>query len=116
MLRRVFASAMLATLALSLIAPSLSAGLAGTGDCPSAPAGDSQRAALVSAVPDGACDHSDAGPCLAALGCVTSAPAMSLVPPSLFGRVELNSIGIGLTPRLGDLWRAGPPTPPPNQI
>ena len=116
MLRRGFASAMLATLALSLVAPSLSAGLAGTRDCPLAPASDSHRAALVSAMPDGTCDHSDVGPCLGALGCVTAAPAIALVPTSLLGPAELNSVGIGSTPRLGDLYRAGPPTPPPNQI
>ena len=115
-IRRVFASAMLATLALSLVGASLSAGLAGTRDCPLAPASDSHRAALISAMPDGACDHSDAGPCLGALGCVTAAPAIALMPTWLLVPAELISVGIGATPRLGDLYRAGPPTPPPNQI
>ena len=116
MLRRMFASAMLATLALSLVAPSLSAGLARSRDCPLGPAGDSHRAALVSAMPDGACDHSDAGPCLGALGCVAAAPAIALVPTTLLVPAKLISVGIRSTPRLGDLCRAGPPTPPPNQI
>ena len=116
MLRRVFAGAVLATLTLSLVAPSLSAGLAVARDCPSAPASDSQRAALVSAMPDGACDHRDVGPCIGALGCVTAAPAIALVPTSLLGPAELSSVGIGSTPQLGDSYRTGPPTPPPNQI
>lgn len=116
MLRRLFASAMLATLALSLVVASLSASLAGTRDCPLAPASDSRRAALVSAMPDGACDHSDVGPCLGALGCVTAAPALTLASRSLLVPAELIWVGIRSTPRLGDLCRAGPPTPPPNQI
>jgi hypothetical protein len=116
MLRRVFAGAMLATLALSLVAPSVSGGLAGTRDCPLAPASDSQRAALVGAMADGACEHSDAGPCLGALGCVTAPPAIAIVPTSLLVPADLISVGIRSTPRVGDLYRAGPPTPPPNQI
>jgi hypothetical protein len=38
------------------------------------------------------------------------------VPTSLLVPAELKSVGIGSTPQLGDLYRAGPPTPPPNQI
>ena len=116
MLRRVFAGAMLATLAVSLVAPWLSAGLAGARDCPPARTSDSHHAALVSAMTDGACEHSDAGPCLGALGCVTLAPAIAIVPTSLLVPAELISRGILSTPRVGDLYRAGPPTPPPNQI
>ena len=67
-------------------------------------------------MPDGACDHRDVGPCLGALGCVTAASAIARVPTSLLGSAELTSVGIGSTPRLGDLYRTGPPTPPPNQI
>jgi len=65
---------------------------------------------------DGACDHNDAGPCLGALGCVAAAPAIALVPTTLLVPAKLISVGIRSTPRLGDLCRAGPPTPPPNQI
>jgi hypothetical protein len=107
---------MLATLVLSLVAPSLSAGLTGARDCPPARTSDSHQAALVSAMADGVCEHSDAGPCLGVLGCVTLAPAIAIVPTSLLVPAKLISGGIRSTPRVGDLYRAGPPTPPPNQI
>ena len=116
MLRRVLAGAVLATLTLSLVAPSLRAGLAGARDCPSAPASDAHRAALVSAMAGGACEHGDVGPCLGALGCVTAAPAVAVSPVSLFAPAVLITLGTPPAPPLGDLFRIGPPTPPPNQI
>lgn len=115
MLRRVFAGAMLATLALSLVAPSLIAGPAAARDCPPARTSNSHQAALVSAMAGGACEHSDAGPCLGAPGCVTAAPAIAIVPTALLVSADLIPVGIRSTPRVGDLYRAGPPTPPPNQ-
>jgi hypothetical protein len=107
-IKRMLASVMLAAVALSLVAPTTA-----RRDCPLT---SGARVAVVNAMPDGACEHTGAGPCLAALGCVTSAPALTVASTGLMvssGSIALEPRQI---PRLADLYRAGPPTPPPNHI
>lgn len=113
-LRRVLASVTLAGLALSLAAPSLLAGGTSARDCPLAPATGSHGPVLVNALPEGDCEHTDTGPCVATLGCVTVAPAIALVPTLLVVPKDLIELAPRPAPHFGDLFRAGPPTPPPN--
>lgn len=113
-LRRLLASLTLASMALFLGAPLLSATRAPSGDCPPAAAG---RGPVLAAGMDGdACEHTDAGPCVTALGCVTIAPAIRPAPTLLVTSATLTVLGAAPTPQAGDLYRTGPPTPPPNRI
>ncbi len=75
-----------------------------------------RRAAIGAAMADAACDHTAAGPCMGALGCVTVAPAIANVPTTLVVPADLITFAIRPAPQFGDLFRTGPPTPPPNQI
>jgi hypothetical protein len=63
----------------------------------------------------GACEHTDAGPCLATLGCVTVAPAIQPAAALLVTPTRLIALGGAPTSHIGDLYRSGPPTPPPNR-
>jgi len=112
MLRRLLATLTLAVLALSLVAPPFTGGRAAAGDCPIAPGGGAP--ALVAGMDGGACEHTDAGPCLAALGCVAAAPALRPTATLLVSPTRLILLDAGPAPRIGDLHRTGPPTPPPN--
>jgi len=113
-MKRMLASVMRAAVALALVAPTLGAGLTAHRDCPTAPGAG--RPAFVNAMPDAACEHTSAGPCLTALGCVTLAPALTVSSTGLM--ISSGSIALDprQTPRFADLYRAGPPTPPPNHI
>jgi len=105
---------MLAGLALSFATPLL-AGAAGAGrDCPLTPTGGVP--ALLAGMDGGACEHTDAGPCLAALGCVSAAPAIRPAAVPLVTPPGLIVVRTASTPRGGDIYQAGPPTPPPNHI
>lgn len=115
-IRRVLASVMLAALTLSFAASSAGAGWVAAQGCPPAPANQSRGPALVAAMPDGMCEHLAAGPCLATLGCVTVAPAIALVPTLLVVPNSVIVLAARPAPHFGDLFRTGPPTPPPNQI
>ncbi len=114
-MRRVLASVMLAALTLSFGASSAGAWAAARG-CPLAPATSSHGPALVAAMPDGVCEHTAAGPCLATLGCVTVAPAIALAPTLFVIPNSVIVVAARPAPHYGDLLRMGPPTPPPNQI
>jgi hypothetical protein len=113
-LRRVLASLTLAALVLSWEAPSIATRSPAPPGCPFTSSEGDGAPALVAG--NGACDHTDAGPCLDRLGCVTVAPAIALVPTPLVVPSGLITLGTRTAPRLGDLYRTGPPTPPPNQI
>lgn len=113
-MRRVFASATLAALVLSLVSPLLSGGAAATRDCPLVPR--EGVPALVAGMDGGACEHTDAGVCLTALGCVTVAPAIRPAAAFLVTSTRLIVLGAAPTPQVGDLYHTGPPTPPPNHI
>lgn len=116
-LRRVLASFMLAGLVLSLAAPSLLSGARIARDCPLAPGSGARGPALVHAMPDdGACDRSDAGACLGTLGCVIVSPAIAIVPTLLVVPNRLIVLNPRPAPHFGDLFRTGPPTPPPDLI
>ena len=112
---RVFASAVLAAFTLSVVAPSMEAASVSR-ECPFAPGSGAIAPAVVSATPDGACGHTVAGPCLAALGCLTTAPAITLVPTLLVISNSLIVLPPCPAPYFGDLFRTSPPTPPPNLI
>jgi len=71
--------------------------------------------ALVAGMADGACEHTDVGPCLAALGCVTAPPAIRPAAALLVTPTRLIVLGGAPTSHIGDLYRTGPPTPPPNR-
>jgi hypothetical protein len=113
-MKRMLASVLRAAVALALVSPTLGAGLTAHRDCPSEPVAG--RLAFVNAMPDGACEHTGAGPCLTALGCVTPAPALTVAVTGLM--VPSGSVALEprQTPRFADLYSAGPPTPPPNHI
>lgn len=111
-MRRVLASVMLAALVVSLAAPLLAGGTAVSERCPLAPGGGAPQ--LDAAMGDGACEHTAPGPCVAALGCVTVAPAIRPTPTVLVTSTRLIVLGAAPTPQAGDLYRTGPPTPPPN--
>jgi hypothetical protein len=112
--RRVLASVMLAALVLSLVSPLVAGGAAATRDCPLAPREGAP--ALVAGMDGGACEHTDAGVCLTALGCVTVAPALRPTAAFLATSARLIVLGAAPTPQVGDLYHTGPPTPPPNSI
>ena len=105
---------MLAVVVLSFITPPLAFGAPATGDCPLAPGGGGP--VLVAGMDPGACEHTDVGPCLAALGCVTAALAIRPAAACLVTSARLIVLGAAPTPHVGDLYRTGPPTPPPNHI
>jgi hypothetical protein len=111
---RVLASVTLAALVLSLVSPLLAGGAAATRDCPLGPSEGAP--ALVAGTDGAACEHSDAGVCLTALGCVTVASAIQPEAAFLVTSPRLIVLGAAPTPQVGDLYRTGPPTPPPNHI
>mgnify|MGYP003579175335 CR=1 FL=1 len=111
--RRFLASVMLAWLAMSFATP-LATGAGAGRDCPMAPSGGAP--ALIAGMDGGACEHTDVGPCLTTLGCVTAGPAIRSVAALFVSPARLTVLGAPPAPHLGDLYRTGPPTPPPNQI
>ena len=112
-MRRLLASLMLAGLALSSAAP-----LAGRapGDCPAAPATNHTIPALSVGMSDANCEHTDAAPCVSSLGCVVSPPAVAALDAGFLVPSSLTVIGMVPSSPLGDLYRTGPPTPPPDLI
>jgi hypothetical protein len=112
--RRLLASLTLAVLALSLVAPALAGGRAAPRDCPLAPAGGGP--AFVAGMDGGSCEHTDVGPCLTALGCVAAAPAIRPAATSFVASAGMIVLGTPPAPHPGDLYRTGPPTPPPNSV
>ncbi len=112
-MRRLLASGMLAAIVFSFATAPLASGAAPTG-CPLAPGGGAPQ--LVTGMDGGACEHTDAGPCVAALGCVTVAPAIRPAAVPLVTPPGLIVVRTASTPRGGDIYQAGPPTPPPNHI
>ncbi len=114
MLRRLLASVTLAVVALSLVSPQVVGGRAATRECPLAPAAGGP--ALVAGMDGGACEHTDVGPCLTAFGCATVAPAIRPVAALFVTPARLIVLGASPATHFGDLYRTGPPTPPPNQI
>lgn len=113
-IRRLLASVMLAGLALSYATPLVAGGSASLA-CPLAPT-KSGAPVLLAGMDDGACEHTDAAPCVSTLGCVTAAPAIRTLEVVLVVPTNLIVLGAPPAPRHGDLYRTGPPTPPPNQI
>ena len=109
----------LAVFVVSLIAPRSAA--AAIPDCSSGPATSVPAFAgtMDHASDDcghGDCGHRDVGSCLSMPGCMTGTvairPGMALlvVPPELLVRSAFPAS------HAGDLYGAGPPTPPPNLI
>lgn len=109
------ASVMLAGLAFSYAAPLLAGGATDVG-CPLAPKTGSPASVLTAGMDGGGCEHMDAAPCMSALGCVASAPAIRSLRVALVIPSTLIVLGVPSAPQFGDLYRTGPPTPPPNQI
>ena len=107
---------LLAAFALSLAIPSLGTGLAASRDCPLAPTTGHQGSVVTNAMTGGTCEHTDAGPCLGSLGCVAAPPVLAIVPTFLVVQNSLIVLVTPSAPPFGDLFRTGPPTPPPNLI
>lgn len=112
-IRRVFASLMLAGLALSYATPLL-AGASAAG-CPLSPT-EQGVPALQAAMDGGSCEHTDAAPCVSTLGCIASAPAIQGSGVAFVIPVSVIVPGGVSASLLGDLFGTGPPTPPPNLI
>lgn len=106
---------MLAAVALSLFAPSIGAAAAPVGDCPLGPTGE-RHAIVAHEMPDSACEHTGPGPCLGTLGCLAVPPAIALAPANVVVPTTLILLAVRPVAHFGDLFRTGPPTPPPNQI
>jgi len=112
-IRRVLASLMLVGLALSYGAPLVARSAALS--CPLAPA-TGTAPVVTAAMDDGSCPHTDAAPCVSPLGCIASAPAVQVSGVAFVIPVSVIVTGALPASLLGDLFRTGPPTPPPNQI
>ncbi len=112
--KRGLASVVLAVVVVSFVTPPLAGGTAATRDCPLAPGGGGP--VLVAGMAGGACEHTDVGLCLAALGCVTAGPAIRPASVMWVTPNRLIVLAVAPTPAVGDLSRARPPTPPPNLI
>lgn len=113
-MKRALGSLTLAVFVVSLIAPRSAA--VAIPDCPSGPAtGVPAFAGTMDHAADD-CGHHDVGSCLSMPGCMTgtvaigAASVLLVVPPGLF------VINAPPAPHAGDLYGAGPPTPPPNLI
>ncbi len=113
--RRLLASGLIAAVMLAYPIP-LIGGHIGVLDCPSALRATNGVPVLGAATGGGACAHTDAVPCLSMVGCFASAPACQSHGLSFVVHTPLVVTGILSAPALGDLYRTGPPTPPPNQI
>ncbi|HET9386894.1 MAG TPA: hypothetical protein VFO67_17305 [Gemmatimonadales bacterium] len=111
MVKQLSASLALAAFLISIAVPARG-GVVQPG-CP----GDAGTAAPAAvAASDSTCDHGGAGPCMDALGCVAMAPALTARRALLVTPDHLLVFSARLGARSGDLFRTGPPTPPPNQI
>ena len=109
---RTLAGIVFAGLSVSLLLLPLSAGWSGSQDCvPSA--GTAAQSALVAGTPDH-CPHTDAGVCVTALGCGGVTPALRPAAPGIGLAAALRPSATSPVARLADLYRVGPPTPPPN--
>ncbi|HUC40085.1 MAG TPA: hypothetical protein VMR92_04570 [Gemmatimonadales bacterium] len=112
--RRLLAGVLLAGLVLSYGIPLRARGAAT--ECPAAPATGHRAPVLMPGMDGGACEHTDAAPCVSTLGCSASAPAVRSLGLALVVPAKLIVFGAPPAPHFGDLYRTGPPTPPPNQI
>ncbi len=113
-MRRLLAGVMLAGLALSYGVPLLARGA--STECPAALATGHRAPVLMAGMDGGACEHTDAAPCMSTLGCVTVAPAIALAPTPFVIPTSVIVMAARPAPHFGDLFRTGPPTPPPNQV
>lgn len=110
-MRRLVASVILLALMQSLAAPPH----APAGACPEKD-GTSGPPTLVAAMDHGACAHPGAGPCLAAIGCLGAPQALRPAGTVVESRLTAVLIRPVAVPQYADLFRTGPPTPPPNAI
>ena len=112
-MRRLLASLMLAGLAFSYAAP-----LAGraAADCPVGPATNHNVPTLSVGMADGSCEHADAALCFSTLGCLVPPPAAAPCVTTFVVPSSLIITGVLPSTPFGDLYRTGPPTPPPDLI
>jgi len=110
-IRRLLASVMLVTVVASFAAPPH------VGSCPE-PGTPFAGRTLVAAMDmdHGACAHPGAGPCLTASGCVSAPSALRSASAAVASRLTAVLVRPVAVPHYADLFRTGPPTPPPNSI
>lgn len=115
-MKRALGNLTLAVFVVSLIAPAVMSRPA-TANCPP-PSGPAGIPALAAAMDHGAddCGHPDLGLCLSMPGCTTATVAIGTVSAVLVIFPGLFVINAPPAPHAGDLFGAGPPTPPPNLI
>lgn len=83
-------------------------------DCP--PVTTPVSTSVLVAGMDGMSCERPAAPCGFAIGCIATAPAMHVSGPAVLIHSTLIVTSLFTTSHLNDLYRTGPPTPPPNQI
>lgn len=112
-MRRGTASFVLTVFMFVAFAPLLYGTLRRTADCPLGASGNVPT--MVAAMDDGACGHLDAGLCVI-MACSSGAPAIQPAAVSLISSGRFILLQAPANVHVGDLFRTGPPTPPPNQI
>ena len=117
MTTRVLAIALLMAFLLPSAAPLLAGG-SGSMRCPETASGmgNGTAASLVAGTDGAACQHTATGPCVSPLGCTTPGPAIRTADGALGIPASLIALGVPPAAPLDDLYRSGPPTPPPNLI
>ena len=111
--RRIVASLMLVAFLLPSALLSTTGRVSPTSDCPLGAVGNVPS--VVAAMSDNMCGHAADNSCLV-LACGAGAPAIRPVASTLVPSAELILFQPSAARQFLDLYRTGPPTPPPNQI
>ena len=111
--RRIVASLMLVAFLLPSALLPATGRVSPTPDCPLGAAGGAPS--IVATMSDTMCGHTAESSCLV-LACGVVAPAIRSVATVVVPAAGLIPIQVGATRPFVDLYRTGPPTPPPNQI
>ena len=111
--RRTVASLMLVAFLLPSALLLTTSRVSPTSDCPFGVGGNTPS--VVAAMSDNMCGDATASSCLV-LACGVVAPAIRPVATTLISSPELILFQPSAARQFLDLYRTGPPTPPPNQI
>lgn len=111
--RRTVASLMLVVFLLASALLPTTGRVSPTSDCPFGAGANAPS--VVAAMSHNMCGHAAESSCLV-LACGVVAPAIRPVATALVPATGLILIQVGAARQFVDLYRTGPPTPPPNQI